>query len=81
MILAPAVANDKITLTIASETNRQLDIYITDIQGKVVRNIRQQLSLSGSQISVMVDDLTAGMYYVVAAAGNERANTLRFIKQ
>lgn len=81
MGLAPTVANDKVTLTLSSANNRQLDIYITDIQGKVVRTVRQQIPSSNSNISVMVSDLTAGMYYIIAVAGNEKTNTLRFIKK
>ena len=68
------------TATITSSLQTSVHIYITDVNGNVMKQLQQNLQKGDNQVSINVSNIKAGSYFIKVMNGNISAGTL-FTKQ
>ena len=76
----PAVAKDRINVTISNETNDAVTVQVVDIAGRVLANDIANVQGNAVQHSMDVATLTPGTYFLVVS-GVEGRSTTTFVKQ
>lgn len=80
--LAPnPVVADHLTVNITSALAITSDLQITDMQGKMIKQLRVPLSAGYNSIPLPVNRLAAGMYRVTLVSGGNSRTGIPFIKQ
>ena len=75
------VTNGVCKINISAATNMQLEIMITDLQGRIVKKQKVNAMAGFNTIPINVSKLGAGAYQLVGYAANERTKIIRFIIQ
>ena len=79
--LIPSVVNDRASLSVSSSGNQQLDLIITDVQGRIVKRQNYSLTAGNSMIEISMERLAAGIYQLAGMTSEGKTNLIRFIKQ
>ena len=80
--LAPnPVVGNYCTLNITSALALKIDLQITDIQGRVVKNFLAPLTAGFNSIPINVNNLAAGSYTITAKIDGDKKSPVRFVKQ
>jgi hypothetical protein len=79
--LAPTLVTGSAVLNISTAQGGSMDVYITDMMGRVWRKFGVTLSSGSNQVNLNLGDLSAGVYHVNGVMEKEQTNTVRFIKQ
>jgi len=75
------VVNGSLKLNIAAAEKTQLEIVITDIQGRVMQKQKVSLIAGFNTIPMNVANLATGTYQVYAVTADGRSTVLRFVIQ
>ena len=78
--IAPTLVTGRTKLSIQSSANTNMQLVVTDINGRIVH--KQSVSLSNGSQDVWLDAarLSPGMFQVTGYMNGEKTTTLRFIK-
>ncbi|MGG9960940.1 T9SS type A sorting domain-containing protein [Ferruginibacter sp. SUN106] len=79
--LFPSVVNSNTSLNITAAQNIQLGIVVTDLTGRVVQKNNYNLVAGYNKVAMNLSGLAPGSYQVTGYTDNEKAKTIRFIKQ
>ena len=79
--LAPTIVTNTAMLTITSDIDQLLDLVISDIQGRVVKQQRQRINSGSTNISLLLNDIGRGIYHISLITNKGNNNVIRFIKQ
>jgi len=75
------VTGGNFNLNVSSAIADNMDVFITDKQGRLVKKLKLALTAGFNSIPVNVSNLAAGSYTVYGMMGNTRSKVLHFIKQ
>ena len=75
------VTNGVCKINISAATNMQLEIMITDLQGRIVKKQKITAMAGFNSMPINVSKSGAGTYQLVGYATNERTKIIRFIIQ
>jgi hypothetical protein len=75
------VTQGNFNLNVSSAVAADMDVFITDKQGRLVKKLKLALTAGFNSIPVNVSNLAAGSYTVYGMMGNARSKVLHFIKQ
>jgi hypothetical protein len=78
--LWPNPVQNSINLSISSKVNAQMTMSITDMNGKVVSQMKNTLHAGNNRVQMDVSDLKAGMYLMQIGNGTQ-STSRRFVKQ
>lgn len=81
VILMPNVVKNKTFLRISVRTAMKIDFIITDIKGKQIMIISKQLNAGKNDISLDMNSLSPGTYFLNGNSAKGKLETLKFIKQ
>jgi len=76
----PNPAVDLVSIPIYTERAAEITVYLTDITGKVVRQVYAGSVRGDRRLSVFVNDLAPGVYQVVVENGSLRRATPLLVK-
>ena len=79
--VGPTLVTDITTVMITATGNRDVVLYITDMQGRVLLKKESQLSTGNTTIQLSAGNLVTGTYLIYAESKGQRTNSIRFIKQ
>lgn len=79
--LVPTLVTSTATLIVSSSRSRQLDIVVTDMQGRVMLRRNFNVAAGNTNIDLSMARLEAGAYLLTGISDEGRINTIRFIKQ
>jgi len=74
-LISPNPSNDKIKITYSQQSIK--DIYITDVQGKIV----QTLTSSSKEVNIDISTWQKGVYFVKSVEKNGKSSFNRFVKE
>ncbi|MDI3320823.1 T9SS type A sorting domain-containing protein [Pinibacter soli] len=78
---APTLVTRSVKLSVNSGSGGTMDLYITDMSGKVWRKFGVQVSTGNNEQQLDLSDLSAGVYQVFGYMNGERTGLIRFLKQ
>lgn len=78
--MMPSMVRDRATLSINSSVKGNMQLVITDINGRVLQNEIVFLNSGGQDVWVNASRLPPGMYQVTGYAAGQKTTTIRFIK-
>ncbi len=76
----PNPVSDVFTLTINAPETRSVDIFVTDLLGKNVKQFAEGVQQGTNTLEVEVEDLSEGVYFITIFDGKSTSST-RFVKQ
>jgi hypothetical protein len=79
--LAPTIVNNTTTLTVSSSRSRQLEIVVTDMQGRAMLRRNFTVAAGNTNIELSMARLESGAYLLTGISDEGRISTIRFIKQ
>jgi hypothetical protein len=79
--MVPTLVTDRALLTIAASRAATVNLLITDMQGRVVKTMTQQLSPGNTDIDLELGQLAAGSYQLTGFTANGKIGVIRFVKQ
>ncbi|MBC7850052.1 MAG: T9SS type A sorting domain-containing protein [Chitinophagaceae bacterium] len=79
--LQPTVVTSGTMLTVSSSEKGTMQLMITDMYGRIVKQQLASIGTGNQQIQLNVQNLSSGAYQVTAVMNNERVGTIRFVKQ
>jgi hypothetical protein len=79
--LIPTVVTNTSVLTIASSTQHKLDLFIVDMQGRIMIKRNYTITAGNTNIGLQLNGLAAGVYQMTGISAEGKTNTIRFIKQ
>jgi len=74
-LISPNPSNDKIKITYSQQSIK--DIYITDVQGKIV----QTLASNSKEVNIDISTWQKGVYFVKSVEKNGNSSFNRFVKE
>ena len=80
-ILPNPIVNGNFKLNISAAQKMQIDIVITDMQGRLMKKQTVNMIAGFNTIPVNITNLAAGTYQVYTNTPDERSRVLRFVKQ
>lgn len=80
-IVPNPVTDGNFNLNINSNRAGQVEIAITDLQGRVVERRMEKIQAGLNSIAMKVQQLAAGTYAISAASAGDKARVLRFVKE
>jgi hypothetical protein len=80
-ILTPTVVHNNATFTIQSMKGEMLHLTVTDMYGRVVKNLQRVLNPGSNSINLDLSDLPIGIYQLQQNSKLKPGNVARFIKQ
>ncbi len=80
-IVPNPIVNSNFKLNISAAQKMQIDIVITDMQGRLVQKRKANITAGFNTIPVNITNLAAGTYQVYTNTPDERSRVLRFVKQ
>jgi hypothetical protein len=78
---APTLVTRSVKLSVSSGSGGTMDLYITDMSGRVWRKFGVQVSTGNNEQQLDLSDLSAGVYQVFGVMNGERTSLIRFVKQ
>ncbi len=79
--LAPTLVKTTATLTITAASGGRMDLYITDISGRLWRKFGLTVSAGNSVQQIDLSDLSSGAYQLAGYMNGEKTAVIRFIKE
>lgn len=79
--LMPTVVTSSATLTVSSTEKGTMQLVITDMYGRMVKQQIQAIGTGNQQIPLQLQQLPSGAYQVTAYMNKERIGTIRFVRQ
>ncbi len=79
--VASTLVTDIVTVMIAASGNRDVVLFITDMQGRILLKKEHRLIAGNTTIQLYAGSLVTGTYLVYAESKGRRTNGIRFIKQ
>jgi hypothetical protein len=79
--LIPTIVTNSATLTISSSEKGTMQIMVTDMFGRIVKQQLTAIGTGNQQVSLNLQQLPAGAYQVTAVMNNQRVGTIRFVRQ
>jgi len=79
--LMPTIVNSTATLTISSSDKGTMQIMVTDMYGRIVKQQLTAIGIGNQQVLLNLQNLPAGAYQVTGVMNNTKAGTIRFVKQ
>ena len=68
-------------LNVASTQSSKMQLMVFDIQGRILNRQTVSVIAGYNSIPVNVDDLASGIYSIQCSIGEDKSETLRFVKQ
>lgn len=82
MNIAPnPIVNGQFNLKVSSAEKTDMQLVITDLQGRVLQQLKVNLVAGFNNIPMSVRNLAAGSYQLFGHTGEERSKVLRFVVQ
>ncbi|MBV4360206.1 T9SS type A sorting domain-containing protein [Pinibacter aurantiacus] len=78
---APTLVTRNVKLNVSAGSGGTMDLYITDMSGKIWRKLGVQLSTGNNEQQLDLSDLSAGVYQVFGYMNGEKTGVIRFVKQ
>lgn len=78
---APTLVTRSVKLNVSAGSGGTMDLYITDMSGKIWRKLGVQLSAGNNEQQIDLSDLSAGVYQVFGYMNGEKTSVIRFVKQ
>ncbi|MDH7460318.1 T9SS type A sorting domain-containing protein [Chitinophagaceae bacterium 26-R-25] len=78
---APTLVTRSVKLNVSAGSGGTMDLYITDMSGKIWRKLGVQLSTGNNEQQIDLSDLSAGVYQVFGYMNGEKTGVIRFVKQ
>lgn len=78
--LMPTMVRDRARLNITSSVKGNMQLVITDINGRVIQNQTVSINAGNQEIWLNASRLSAGMFQVTGYVKGEKTATIRFIK-
>ncbi|MFM2362573.1 MAG: hypothetical protein RLZZ316_1475 [Bacteroidota bacterium] len=79
--LLPSVVNSKATVIISAAANETIAMTITDMNGRMVQQLRVAVQPGTNSIQINTAALSAGVYQLTGVSADGTTNSIRFIKQ
>lgn len=79
--MSPTIVNDNVSITITSATVQQLNLFIADVNGRIVKSLTHTALQGNSNITLSLGDLSSGVYHITGVAASGQKDVIRFIKQ
>lgn len=79
--IRPVPVSSEAHIMVVSRIEQYLDIRIVDIMGRIVRRKEYHVNAGNTNILFILDDLSAGPYFLVILLQDGRINTMRFMKK
>lgn len=79
--LIPTIVSSTATLTVSSSEKGSLQLIITDMYGRVVKQQIAAITNGNQQIILNVQNLPNGAYQVTGLMNNNKVGTIRFVRQ
>lgn len=77
----PSIVYQQTNVTIASSDRNNIQLFLTDVQGRIVKQQQVSLIQGTNTVSMNLSGIGAGLYYVSAISSEGRTNVLRVVKQ
>jgi hypothetical protein len=68
-------------LNVSSYRDSKVDLFVTDVQGRIIRKITASLAAGNNILNINVSNLAAGSYNISGHTTEGKTRTVRFIKQ
>jgi hypothetical protein len=78
---APTLVTRSVKLSVSSGSGGTMDLYITDMSGKIWRKFGVQLSTGNNEQQLDLSDLSGGVYQVIGVMNGQKTDVIRFVKQ
>jgi hypothetical protein len=78
---APTLVTRSAKLSVSTGSGGTMDLYITDMSGKVWRKFGILVSTGNNEQQLDLSDLSAGVYQIFGYMNGERTGLIRFVKQ
>lgn len=79
--LLPSVVSGKATVIISAATNETIAMTITDMNGRMVQQLRVAVQPGTNNVQINTAALSAGVYQLTGVSADGTTNSIRFIKQ
>jgi hypothetical protein len=79
--LIPTVVHGSAMLTITSSRRQVIDIMISDMQGRRMKQVHYRVPAGNATIQLLLDNLARGTYQLHGLTTEGKTNVIRFIKQ
>jgi len=79
--LLPNPATDQLNVRVFSKINTAVSMKVLNPQGQVMMEQRREVTAGVNFAQITVDDLPAGMYFILLEGTGSRLQPLRFVKQ
>jgi hypothetical protein len=79
--MSPTIVKDNVSITITSATVQQLNLFIADVNGRIVKSLTHTALQGNSNITLSLGDLSSGVYHITGVAASGQKDVIRFIKQ
>ena len=79
--MIPTVVTSTATLTISSSEKGTMQLMITDMYGRIVKQQLISIGTGNQQVILNLQTLAAGAYQVTAIMNNSQVGTIRFVRQ
>jgi ELWxxDGT repeat protein len=80
-LLMPSLVKNKTSLRISVRTAMKVDFVISDANGRQVMTISKQLNTGRNDISLELNQLAPGSYFINGNSSKGKIPTLKFVKQ
>ncbi|HEX8332006.1 MAG TPA: M43 family zinc metalloprotease [Segetibacter sp.] len=68
-------------LNVSASKDSKLDLFITDVQGRVIQKLTASLQSGYNNVSINLSNLAAGSYNISGHTADGKTRTVRFVKQ
>lgn len=75
------VINDKLILNISSTKATPIDVFIYDIQGRLIKKQTINGIVGYNSFNINTGSISSGTFFITASTGNEKSRALRFVKE
>ena len=79
--MAPTVVVDRARIRVTSPQRGNLQLVITDMQGRIVKHQINGIDVGNQEIWLNLHALSSGAYQVTGYLDGKRSTSIRFIKQ
>jgi len=79
--IMPSVVSDNAVLVISAAKGENINLVITDVNGRVVTQLNRRVVAGTNNIELNFSNLQAGIYLINGLTATEKTPAIRFVKQ
>lgn len=79
--IMPSVVSDNAVLVISAAKGENINLVITDVNGRVVTQLNRRVVAGTNNIELNFNNLQAGIYLINGLTATEKTPAIRFVKQ